>query len=133
MPFEIVADARGTVDFTVTLKTASGGYLQIAADDVVRVKIGRGKDTTPDLDLSSAAASANKSSVTVDELGDGSATHAQVTVRLAQGDTASLWGSYGVLVGLVDNSETAPADAFKPVEKGTLHVVPSLAGGVGLT
>ena len=114
MSFEVKAYANRTVDFTVTLKTNSGGYLQLQAGDVVRVKIGR--VGTVGLDLDSAAASANGSSVTVAQLGDGSATHASVTVRLAQGDLNGMQGTYDVEALVVDDSETTPADSIKAAE-----------------
>jgi len=132
MAFEIVAEAGRTVDFTVTLKTASGGYLQLQASDVVRCKIGRGA-STPDLDLDSVAATADGSVVTVEELGDGSATHASATVRLAQGDTDDLFGPYEAEVTVVDSSETDPADAIKTCEQGCVHFMRTMNGDVGLT
>jgi len=129
--FEIICQANRTTDWTIAIKTASGGYLQLAATDVVRVKVSRAGTTI--LDLDSVAASSNGSSVTVDELGDGSTTYASVTLRLAQGDTASLQGTYDVEVAVVDDSETTPADAIKTAERGVLHIVPSGDGDVGKT
>jgi len=131
MSFESKAYAGRTLDLTVTIKTDSGGYLQLAADDVVRVKIGRVGAVA--LDLDSVAATANGSVVTVDEVGDGSATHATVTVRLAQGDLTGLRGTYSMEILVVDNSETAPADAVKAAEIGVLHIIPTQDGDVGLT
>lgn len=130
--FEVMADANRTVDFTVPIKTASAGFLILGATDVVRVKVSRSGTTI--LDLDSEAASANDSSVTVDQLGDGSETHASVTVRFAQADLASLQGAYSCEVAIVDDSETAPADAFKTAERGILHVrAPSPDGDIGKT
>ena len=131
MSFEIKAYANRTVDFTVTLKTNSGGYLQLQASDVVRVKVGR--VGTVELDLDSAAASANGSSVTVDEVGDGSATHASVTVRLAQGDLDGMQGTYDISVSVCDDSETSPVNAIKCAEVGVLSVIPTMNGDIGLT
>jgi hypothetical protein len=132
MSFKVKAYANRTVDFTVTLKTNSGDYLQLQSGDVVRVKVGR--VGTVELDLDSAAASANGSSVTVDQLGDGSATHASVTVRLAQGDTNGMRGAYDCEVLVVDDSETSPADAIKAAEIGVIHVLgPLQDGDVGKT
>jgi len=132
MAFEVVAEAGRTVDFTVTLKTVSGGYLVLAGTDVVRCKVGRGTGA-PDLDLDSVAATANGSVVTVDEVGDGSTTYAQVTVRLAQGDTGSLFGAYTAEVAVIDDSETAPADAIKTCEIGAIHFLATPGGDVGKT
>ena len=131
MSFLAKAYAGRTLDLTVTIKTDSGGYLQLAADDVVRVKVGRAGAAAIDLD--SVAATANGSVVTVDEVGDGSATHASVTVRLAQGDLSGMQGAYSMEVLVVDNSETAPADAIKAAEIGVLNVLPTQDGDVGLT
>ena len=106
--------------------------MQLAATDVVRCKIIR--SGTVALDLDSVAATSNGSGVTIDEVGDGSATHCSVTVRLAQGDTSGLQGIYDVIVGVVDDSETAPADAFKVAERGVLAVsTPAITGDVGKT
>ena len=82
MAFEHTVEAGRTQDVTVTIKTASGGYAQIAATDEVRCKVGTGTGT-PDLDLTSEAATANGSRVTIAQRGDGSAVHCSVTVRLA--------------------------------------------------
>jgi len=131
MSFEVKAHANRTVDFTVVLKTAGGDYLQLQASDVVRVKVGRAG--TVELDLDSIAATPNGSVVTVDQLGDGSATHASATVRLAQGDLDGMQGTYDISIGVVDDSESAPADAFKCAEMGALSVIPTMNGDVGLT
>jgi len=66
--------------------------------------------------------------VTVDTLNP-----ASVTVRLAQGDTSDMEGAYDAEVLVVDDSETAPADAIKAAEYGVLHVYPSQSGDVGKT
>ena len=130
MAFEINVQARGTHDFTVPITTASGGFLQLGASDVVRCKVQRG--STEVLDIDSETATANGSLVTIDELGDGSATNASVTVRFAQEDLTALAGGYTVIIGVVDDSETAPADAFKVAEAGLLTVsVPAVTGDVG--
>lgn len=131
MSFSAKAYANRTVDFTAQIKTDSGGYLQLAADDVVRVKVGRVGAVI--LDLDSVAATANGSVVTVDEIGDGSATHASCTVRLAQGDLDGMQGAYSIEVLVVDNSETAPADAVKAAEIGCLTVLATQNGDVGIT
>lgn len=130
MAFEVTIEQNRTTDFTVTLKTATGGYLQLAEADKVRYKQGRGTDS-PDLDILSGTATSNSSSVTIDERGDGEATHCSITVRLAQGDTSDLAGSYAAEIGVVDAGETTPVDALKSAEKGTVHVIPSLGGNVG--
>ena len=132
MVAENIAYSNRTHDFTVQLKTPSGGYAQLAATDVVRCKIGRGTGV-PSLDLDTVAATANSSSVTVAELGDGSATHASVTIRLAQADLSSLQGAYDIEVSVVDDSETAPADAIKAVGYDVLVVIATMGGDIGKT
>ena len=132
MSFEIRAAAGRTQDFTVTLKTASAGYLQLASSDKVRFKMGRACGT-PTLDILSGTATSNSSAVTIDERGDGEETHCSVTVRLAQADTTDLRGVYDAEISVVDDSETAPADAIKVAEKGTVCIEPSLGGSLGLS
>lgn len=127
MAFEVLTDAGRTVDFTVPLYEADGTTaVVLSSGDVVRCKVGRAGTAT--LDIDSVAATANGSLVTIDTL-----SPASVTIRFAQGDTSSLRGVYDVEVGMVDDSETAPADAFKPAEQGSLAVRYTMDGDVGLT
>lgn len=132
--FEIFVHRGGTVDWRGNLYEVDGTTgIILAATDKVRVKIGRGDQTTPDLDILSGTPTANSSSVTIDSVGSATAA-AQYTVRLAQVDTALLTGAvYEGLVAVVDDSETAPADAFIVVEYFVLHVLPALAGTKTLT
>jgi len=132
MSFEIKAYANRTADYTITIKTDAGGYVQLEATDVVRVKIGR-VGATPDLDIDSVAATSNGSLVTVDQVGDGSSVHASVTLRLAQADLTALQGVYDCEVLVVDDSETSPANAIKAAEYGIVGILLSQAGDVGLT
>lgn len=114
-----------TEDYEVTLKV-NGADDPVASGDVVRVKIGK-EFGTPDLDLTSDAASENGSSVTATT---GSAV---VAVRLAQGDTAGLTSGPNIMqVILVDDSETLPANAAKPRGLGLLNVRRSMGGSVSL-
>jgi hypothetical protein len=121
MGFEIVTEQGRTRDFTATLKTASGGYLQLAAEDVVRMKVGRGGSSV--LDLDSVADTASGSGITVDQLGDGASTHCSVTIRLAQGDVESLKGMYQAEIDVVDESSVSPSNALLPVDRGSVSVV----------
>jgi hypothetical protein len=128
MAFEVHAYAGRTVDFTVPIFEDDGSTaIVLAASDVVRCKVGRGT-ATPDLDIDSVAALSGGSLVTVDTLDP-----ASVTVRLAQADTLSLSGIYDVEVSVVDDSETAPADAIKAAEKGSIGFSPAPAGDIGKT
>ncbi len=128
MSFELKCHANRTQDFTIALFENDGSTaLVLAGTDVVRVKVGRAGDT-PELDLDSVAATANGSLITIDTLNP-----ASVTLRLGQGDTTGLKGIYDVEVLVVDDSETAPADAIKAAEYGSLSVIVSQAGDVGKT
>ena len=134
--FEIFVHRGGTVDWRGSLYEADGTTpIVLASTDKVRVKIGRGDQVAaPDLDILSGTATSNSSSVTIDTVGVAATTAAQYTLRLAQVDTALLTGPvYEGLVAVVDDSETAPADAFIVVEYFVLHVLPALAGSKGLT
>ena len=126
MAFELKAHANRTQDFTIALFENDGSTaIVLTGTDVVRVKVGRADDT-PNLDIDSVGATANGSVVTIDTLNP-----ASVTLRLAQGDTTSLLGLYDVEVSIVDDSETAPADAIKAAEYGSLSVLASQGGDIG--
>ena len=101
--------------------------MTLAATDIVRVKVGQAGDT-PLLDIDSVGPTANGSVVTIDTL-----SPASVTLRLAQGDTASLNGLYDIEVNVVDDSETDPDNAIKAAEYGALSVLYSQAGDIGKT
>ena len=133
MSFEAFAEKNRTLDLTVTLTENDGTTsVTLAADDVVRFKMGRRPGALPDLDIDSAGATANGSKVTIDERGPSPA--ASVTIRLAQGDTVNLVPTvYDAEVTVVDNSETAPVDAIKHAEFGTVHLEETLGGSIGLT
>lgn len=124
--FELTIHRGRTEQWTATLTTAAGGNVTLAEADVVRFKLGRGL-SAPLLDLDNVATAAG-SLVTVTQLNPG-----QYTLRVAQDDTASLApGDYDAEVIVVDSSETAPANAAKHVEYGIVHLLPSMAGDVGL-
>jgi|15BtaG_2_1085339.scaffolds.fasta_scaffold01178_6 hypothetical protein len=96
--------------------------------DVVRFKLYR-QDGTISLDIDSAAATANGSLVTVDDLDP-----ATVTVRFAQDDTSGLIvGDYDGELLIVDDSETSPLDAIKVAAYGIVKVLKSGSGDVGKT
>ncbi len=128
MSFEIKCHANRTQDFTIALFENNGTTaLVLAATDVVRVKVGQA-GATPTVDIDSVAPTANGSVVTIDTL-----SPASVTLRLAQGDTASLSGLYDIEVNVTDDSETTPADAIKAAEYGALAVITGQSGDVGKT
>lgn len=133
MSFQILSEKGRTVDFAILLFEDDGTTsVTLAATDVVRFKMGRRDGTKPDLDLLSGVVTANGSTVTVDQTG--TSPTAQVTVRMAQADTAGLIaGMYDANVLVVDNSETAPANAIKHFESGTVMLQESLGGSIDLT
>jgi len=123
--FQIHVYKNRVVDYDVNLFEDDGTTeVTLLSDDVVRVKIGRGGGT-PDLDLSSIEPESGGSSVTF------TAASNDVTVRFGT-DTADLEpGAYDVELAVVDNSETAPADAIKHAEYGVMVLHPTMGGEVG--
>ena len=121
MSFQLKCLAGTTQDFVIDLLWNGNAAtpVTLAAGDIVRVKVGHA-DSTPELDLSSIAPTANGSGVTIDTL-----SPASVTLRLAQGDTANLAGTYDIEVNVVDVSETVPPNAIKAVEYGALAILAS--------
>lgn len=127
MSFLITAHRNRTRDYTIDLfEPDRTTPVLLAATDVVRVKIGRGT-SIPSLDLDSVAATANGSVVAFT-----TGTN-DVTLRLAQADLLAMTaGVYDVEVAVVDDSETAPANAVKHVEWGCLSLQDTMAGDIGL-
>lgn len=131
-----------TVDFRYRLYTGDKAPkpIALAAGDVVRFKLSvAAGDEEPLLDLSSAEPTAGESVITVEVLGENNVTPAAVIVRFGQVDTAEL-AEYADLsdalhgeLCLVDDSETAPADAIKRIAHGPVLIVPASGGDVGLT
>jgi hypothetical protein len=133
-PIEL-EDGR-TTDYRFALYDSDRSPLAIAAGDVVRFKLSEEADSEePTLELTSAEATANGSSITIVTVGVAGTTPAEVLVRFAQGDTDGLARNddyYGELL-LVDDSETEPADAVKRCGYGPVTVLPAAGGDVGLT
>ena len=101
----------------------------LASTDKVRVKIFRGNNQTPDLDLVDGTVTANGSTLTIDQR----TAPTTVTLRVAQADTASLpLGVYEVDIIVIDDSETAPVDAAKQAMGGLLYLTGSGGGNLGL-
>jgi hypothetical protein len=104
--------------------------IQLAADDVVRFKVWDTHDAAPDLDIDSVGALAGGSIVTIDELGNGTTTDAQVTVLFDQDDVDDLAaGNYYCELAIVDNSDD---DRYIPVFRGLVVVEESPTGDRGL-
>ena len=131
MAFQVTFRKGRTSDDTVTLYESDGTTsITLAGSDVVRFKAYKRDAATPVLDIDSAADSANSSGITVDETGPDPV--ASVTLRVAQGDTSSLDpGVYRAEIDVVDDSETAPADAIKHAESGICVILGSGGGDVG--
>lgn len=124
MSFEIIAKANRTGDYTISLYESDGTTAIVLADtDAVRIKISRAG--TVALDIESTNDTANSSGITID-----TTDPAVCTLRLAQGDLSGMQSAYDVEVLVVDDSETAPADAIKEAETGVLHVIPTAGGDI---
>lgn len=120
--FHLTVYQGRTKDFSVSLKQVNGSAFGLAVDDVVRLKVGRTGDE-PLIDISSIAPTANGSSLAF-TTGD-----SIVAIRFGGSDLAAIpGGSYDIEVGVVDNSETSPADAFKLAAIGVLSVIQTLGG-----
>jgi hypothetical protein len=130
---ELEAVAGRTVDYEWAAYEGDGRTaVAIDASDQLRFKLSATEDdSTPSLDLTKTA-NGNGSVVTVTTVGSAGVTPASGTVRLAQADTALLSGRYYWELNLVDNSETAPADAIKPICRGTIVFRPSQGGTITL-
>ncbi|MBD3405249.1 MAG: hypothetical protein GF411_03820, partial [Candidatus Lokiarchaeota archaeon] len=102
MSFLLTANENRTKDYTVSIKSASGGYTQLESTDVVRVKIHRAGTTVLDL---GGDATSNGSFSQISNVGDGSSVHAQASLRLAQGDLNGMKGMYDVEIAVVDDSD----------------------------
>lgn len=124
----IEIERRRTVDYQFVLYSANSTGISLDATDVVRFKLFRA-DGGIDLDIDSSATT-NGSVVTVDN----STAPAACTVRFAQGDVTALTkASYRGEICVVDDSETAPADAIKRAGVGRVKVLESGGGDVGKT
>ena len=107
---------RRTAAYEITITDADGVAVTFAAGDKVRVKIGRNGET-PLLDLSSAAASANGSTLTAAN---------PTQLYLAQGDAAATAGVYDIEASIVDSSDSK----IKHAETGVFVLHDTPLGGV---
>ena len=133
-PFSI--EVGRTADYRFKLYKSDKKAAALAAGDVVRFKLSlKPDDEFPLLDLRSGAVTSNSSTVTIESLGVEDVTPAVVIVRFAQDDTIDLDSTkqHAGEIGVVDDSETAPPDAFKRAGYGPVDVLPSAGGNVGLT
>lgn len=109
----------------ITIKDSDGVAVVPGANDTVRVKIGR-TGQVPLLDLSSAAATANGSTITKNTPSSG-----VNRVQIVQTDMDTLdAGVYSFEVILVDNAD---AQAAKHVDHQVLVVQGTMLGSVGIS
>ena len=127
---ELILERRRTVDYQFAIYESDGATgIALTTGDVVRCKV-YARDGSVALDLDSAANSSNESGITIDN----TTAPARATVRFAQDDVADLaMGHYYGELLVVDDSETAPADAIKRAGHGKFVVYGSASGDVGKT
>lgn len=129
----LIAYRNRTSDYTVTLYQADDVTgVAVAAEDVIRVKIGRGNAATPNLDIDSVAATANGSLCTVTQL----TAPAKFNLRLAQGDLSALSpGAMDLEILVVDASDAVDgsAKAIKHAQQGVFHVIGQMSGDIGVS
>lgn len=131
-PFPLFAGR--TEDNEFKLYKTNGSAMAIEATDVVRFKLALTPDGLPLLDIKSTTPLAGGSFVTKLAHGVDGTTPAKVNVRFGQDDTKGLKaGDYFGELGLVDDGEVNPDNAFKRIAYGTVQVKASPGGDVGLT
>ena len=108
----------------ITINDSAGDAIVPGSNDTVRIKVGRIRQA-PILDLDSAAASANGSTVTKNTPSSG-----VNRVEISQTDMDIAPGVYTFEVSLVDNAD---AQAIKHVDAQILVVRGVPLGDVGLT
>ena len=131
MSFQISAYRNRTKDFTGELYLSDKVTpATLEAGDVLRFKIKSTSSGTPILDLSNIA-TGNGSLIIVTHLGNGTIP-ATYRLRLAQDDVALLSpGHYYAELLYADDSETAPANATKPIDFGRIVVHDTMSGTIG--
>lgn len=117
----ILAQKKRKLIRDIVIKDSAGATVTPGANDVVRIKIGKVRQV-PTLDLDSAAASANGSTIV---------KGASNRVSIAQADMDLLQpGIYSFEVSLVDNADS---QAIKFVDNQIMVVQATQLGDVGLT
>jgi len=131
MSFLMTVHRNRAVSFVGDLYKFDGTtQLVLAAGDYVRFKVGRFNAATPILDLISGTASANGSTLTIDDRGVANSNPATYTVMITGPETTS-WvpGLYDVEVLVVDSADS---NRTKLCETGVLSLEHQLAGNVGV-
>ena len=122
MSFSIVVHKKRTIAYSGTIKDAAGTAVTLAADDVLRFKIGR--RNTIELEIDNVA-TANGSIISIDEAASGT-----YDLTIAQEDADGLSaGPHEAEINVVDNSDS---DYIKMTEQGTVLVLETIGGEVGL-
>jgi uncharacterized protein with beta-barrel porin domain len=114
----VVADRRRKSVHQITIGEADGDDVVVAANDNVRIKIGRAGDLTPILEIESDAATANGSVCTA-------ANATELTLFGA--DLTAPAGIYDIEVAIVDTSD---GDKIKKAERGIFVLRESMGGDV---
>lgn len=118
---EITLQAGRTEDLSFTILDKDGNGLEIGATDHVHFRLKLTRGGTPVLEIVDGTASAEGSDITITTRGDSAPVVAAAgTIQLAEGDTEDLSGRYFAELDLEDDSETDPADAMKPIIRGTI-------------
>jgi hypothetical protein len=129
MSFEITFPRGRTSDQAISIFESDGQTpIVLTSTDVVRFKLYRRDQAAPLLEIDSAAATAEGSVVTIEQL-----EPARVVLRVAQGDTANLApGAYDAEVDVIDDSDAAPDNAVKLAERGVAHIAATGGGEIGI-
>lgn len=128
MAFALTLTRNRTSYDTITLYESDGETgVALAATDVVRFKMYRRNNDAPDLDLDSAADTANGSGITITQ----TASAATATLKIAQSDTSSLIpGPYRAEIAVVDDSDS---DRIKSAEHGVVYLLGAPGGDIALS
>lgn len=130
----VTLNAGATKDFRFKFYNENKTPAAIAASDVVRFKLKQSPTDDPALELSTLAPLSGGSLVTRVSNGVEGQTPAEVLVRFGQADTINLAaGQWWGVLGLVDDSETVPDNAFKVIAEGPILVRPKPGGTLLIT
>lgn len=117
---------RTTTGITITISAADGESVPAALEvtDIVKFRITNYRNELL-FELINDVPTDNDSLLEVSEVGNGTDTKPAVAITLAEADMTLAPGLYRWELLLLDDSETAPADARKRIDIGTLEVLRS--------
>jgi len=123
---------RRTCRYGITVTNYDGSPLALAAEDEVRIKIGRGRGNEPLLDLVSGLGGAPEPTPGGSSIAFTPGT-GNVVLIVGQGDVGDAWepGVYEMEIAVVDGSETAPPDAIKTAAFGSFVLIGTMTGEIG--